>query len=134
MLWLTGGGLVIALLMIAGLLMLVLYQGMGTFWPSGLPRFETKDGQVIMGEVTRTERYGDEGEGKRQLVRTGNFDITGEHFRWIDDDFISDRVLPPWAFVIERTVWGIFYGFPKAFIFEGQTVADDPAGIYGNYK
>ena len=29
MLWLTGGGLVIALLMIAGLLMLVLYQGMG---------------------------------------------------------------------------------------------------------
>ena len=134
MVWLTGGGLVISLLMIVGLLVLVLFHGMGTFWPSELPRFVTKDGQVVMGEVTRQERYEDEDSGGRKLVRTGNFDLSGEHFRWIDDSSIVDRTLPPWALVIERTEWGIFYGFPKAFIFEGETVAADPAGVYEKYQ
>ncbi|MDF1525710.1 MAG: phosphate ABC transporter permease PstA [bacterium] len=134
MVWLTGGGLIISLLMIVGLLILVFYQGMGTFWPSELPRFETGDGQVVMGEVARAEIYGDGEMGGRKLVRTGNFDLTGEHFRWIEDSSISGRTLPPWALVVERTEWGIFYGFPKAFIFDGQTVADEPAGIYRKYK
>ena len=133
MVWLTGGGLVISLLMIVGLLLLVLYQGMGTFWPSDLPRFVTVDGQVVMGEVTRTERYGDEDESERLLLRTGNFDLSGEHFRWVEDGSVAERTLPPWALVVERTEWGIFYGFPKAFVFDGEVVADDPAGIFEKY-
>ena len=133
MVWLTGGGLVISLLMIVGLLLLVVYQGMGTFWPSELPRFITKDNQVVMGEVTRTEHYSDEKEGGRRLVRTGNFDLTGEHFRWIEDSSVAERTFPQWAVVIERTEWGIFYGYPRAFIFDGQVVAADPAGVYQKY-
>ena len=34
MLWLAGGGLVVCLLMVLGLLGLVLWQGMTTFWPA----------------------------------------------------------------------------------------------------
>lgn len=132
MVWLTGGGLIISLIMIVGLLFLVFYQGMGTFWPSELPRLKTKDGQVFLGEVTRTEKYGDE-TGGRKLVRIGNFDLTGEHFRWIKDTNIVEQTLPPWALVVERTEWGIFYGIPKAFVFDGRTVADEPAGIYRKY-
>jgi phosphate transport system permease protein len=134
MLWLTGGGLAISLLMIVGLLMLVFYQGMGTFWPAEVPRFETRDGQVFMGEVTRQEQTAEKGQETRKLVRTGNFDLTGEHFRWINGKDIVKRTLPPWAVVIERTEWGIFYGFPKAFILDGQTVADDPAGTYEKFN
>jgi phosphate transport system permease protein len=133
MVWLTGGGLIISLLMIVGLLTLVLYQGMGTFWPTELLHLEIKDGQFVMGEVTRTESGRDDEIGRRKLVRTGNFDLTGEHFRWIEDRTIVNQTLPPWAFVVERTEWGIFYGFPKAFVFDGQTVADEPAEIYRKY-
>jgi phosphate transport system permease protein len=134
MVWLTGGGLVVSLLMIVGLLMLVLYQGMGTFWPASIPLFETKDGLTFMGDVTRVERTGENGSGTRRLLRTGNFDLTGEHFRWIDDSTIARESLPEWTLVVERTEWGIFYGFPKAFIFDGKTVAETPEEAYARYR
>lgn len=57
MLWLTGGGLVTCLVMIIGLLLLVLYQGVTTFWPVPVERFATVSGAVHMGEVTRTDIY-----------------------------------------------------------------------------
>ena len=84
-----------------------------------------------MGEVTRTETFepgpevvtGLEGaarsaaeaeladrEGRlhRRLVRTGNFEITGEHFRWVEDFLIGSRGVekPDWALLFERTAWG----------------------------
>ncbi|MDT8395922.1 MAG: phosphate ABC transporter permease PstA [bacterium] len=140
MVWLTGGGLVISILMIVGLLSLVLYQGMKTFWPSHIKRVVTTDGSVFMGEVTRIEdpfRNPDDVEGKqtggRRLFRTGNFDITGEHYRWIENDQVAEEEQSEWALVIERTEWGIFYGFPKEFQVEGQTVATDPGEIYAKF-
>jgi phosphate transport system permease protein len=134
MVWLMGGGLVVSLLMIVGLLMLVLYQGMGTFWPSNIPQFKTKDGLTLMGDVTRVELTGEKGSGTRRLLRTGNFDLTGEHFRWVDDSSITSESFPEWALVIERIEWGIFYGFPKAFIFDGKTVSDTPEEVYAKYR
>ena len=38
MLWITGGSLVLGVVMIIGLLLLVVYLGMGTFWPRELQR------------------------------------------------------------------------------------------------
>ena len=55
MVWLTGGSLAIALVMIAGLLALILYQGGRTFWPGELVRFETVEGRPYLGEVTARE-------------------------------------------------------------------------------
>ena len=43
MLWLTGGGLILCVLMIVGLLALVLYQGSTTFWPSPVVQIKTHD-------------------------------------------------------------------------------------------
>jgi hypothetical protein len=43
--WLTGGGLVISLAMVVGLLVLVLSQGVATFWPGPLVRLELDDGR-----------------------------------------------------------------------------------------
>ncbi|MFW5840183.1 MAG: hypothetical protein ACOCZE_06350, partial [Planctomycetota bacterium] len=56
-------------------------------------------------------------EVRRRLVRTGNYDLTNEHFNWVPDYAIADggQSQPEWALLLERTEWGRFYGFPQAF-------------------
>lgn len=154
MLWLTGGGLAVCALMIAGLLALVLWQGAVTFWPKPVERFVTADGDVSMGEVTRRESYrpgaaelaaldgeageaaraaaADDGHLDRLLLRTGNFDLTQEHFRWIDRHRIAREGVsrPHWALVIERRTWGRFYGLPVGFVVDDSVVATDPAAVW----
>lgn len=59
--WLTGGALATALVMIVGLLTLVVYQGLRTFWPHRVVQLEvnTGDGETttFLGEVTRQESF-----------------------------------------------------------------------------
>lgn len=57
MLWLTGGGLVVCLLMVIGLLGLVLWQGITTFWPVPVIQVRTVSEQTLMGEITREDVY-----------------------------------------------------------------------------
>lgn len=152
LLWLTSGGLAIALAMISGLLALVFAQGVDTFWPVPVVRIETFDGHVAMGEVTRQEEFRPEasvlqalapvereralamagsGDGpvERRLVRTGNFELTGEHFRWVNAFSVQAETRPPWALVIERRAWGRFYGEPVTFLVDGTVVADTPEAV-----
>lgn len=148
--WLAGGGLALCLVMIVALVLLVLYQGGSTFWPSPLERFETRTGGAVQGEVTRDETFvpgpevldalgpeelaaaeaqlASEGGVRRRLVRTGNFDLTGEHFRWIPDYELGPegRTEPAWGVVIERLTWGRFYGTPAAFLLDGEVIAEGP--------
>ena len=135
--WLTGGALVVCAAMVAGLLALVLWKGLATFWPRPVALIET-DGGVYMGEVTRHDDYlpGAEvlaeltpesraaaerqlaaaGRAGRRLVRTGNFRLTQSHFSWVDDFAVRGESRPEWAVVAERLEWGRFYGFPEAFV------------------
>lgn len=117
MLWTTGGALAVCTAMVAGLLLLVFWHGLRTFWPQAVFRVETPGGPY-MGEITRHERYvpeGGEREIGRRLVRTGNFRITQTHFHWVsDDDFLSEDA-PEWALVVERLEWGRFYGLLEGF-------------------
>lgn len=146
MMWLTAGTLVIALFMTTGLLLLILVRGVGTFWPMPLARFELVDGTVQIGEVTRRNRYKPSvtaveslpreerpaaeaflrrqlGWSTRWLVRTGNFDVTGVHFKWISDFTLANRITPQWAVIFERLTWGRFYGEPVAFFIDGKATA-----------
>ena len=159
MLWLTGGGLVICLIMIVGLLVLVLYQGSSTFWPAPLIHLETSNGRVFLGEVTRRETFRptehtisalppataaaarealrtEDGLAARRLLRTGNYELTNEHFVWINDFEIAPggETEPEWAMVFERLAWGRFYGSPKEFRIAGETVATDPVRIWDLYR
>lgn len=152
MLWLTGGGLVVAVVMIVALMALVFVQGLVTFWPKHVQQFTLKNGTVYMGEVTRDDTYKpepgifdslptqvqqdittNEGWAHRELVRTGNFDITNTHFHWVEDFNIESRSEPQWATVIERNAWGRFYGMPKAFILDGKTIATTPDSAWAEY-
>lgn len=139
MIWLTGGGLVVALVMIAGLLALVVAQGVTTLWPTPLVRYRLRDGRALMGEVTRSERFARPGsEGRetahRVLLRTGNFELTGEHFNWVSDFDIESSDLPEWGVVVERESWGRFYGTPKSVVIEGKSVAGEPAKAWALFK
>lgn len=56
-LWLTGGGLVLCVTMIIGLLILIVYQGITTFWPVSVVSVQTVSDNVFMGEITREDTY-----------------------------------------------------------------------------
>lgn len=155
MVWLTGGGLVVGLLMVAALVGFVFWQGFVTFWPGPVLTLSTRDGLVAMGEVTRTEHFrpeaaavavfgpeataavaaataaGEDGV-RRRLVRTGNFELTGEHFRWVEDFRLGadGETREPWAFVFERTSWGRFYGVPEAVVDGDSVLAEGPEAAW----
>jgi phosphate transport system permease protein len=154
-LWLTWGALAACLVMILGLLGYVVIRGVQTFWPLSVVKIETLDGRVYMGEVTREETYrpdqgvfdalpeeaasrrrrqvkAREGWERRRLVRIGNYELTGEHFAWVGDSEILEQgeSRPRWAVVFERLAWGRFYGEPKAFLSNEETVAGDPQEIW----
>ncbi|MEM6797415.1 MAG: hypothetical protein AAF725_25825, partial [Acidobacteriota bacterium] len=139
MVWLTGGALAVCALMVAGLLLLVLARGLSTFWPRAIVKMETPDGRVFMGEVTREDSYrptqnvleGLEGPiasnaereleasggfAFRELLRTGNFRLTQNHFSWVSAWEVAERSEPEWAMLVERMEWGVFYGFPEALV------------------
>ena len=157
MLWLTAGALVIALVMTLGLLALILARGLGTFRPAPLALFRTVDGSAHLGEVTRRDRYRpapsaieslpaaaqeparrlldrQRGWSTRWLVRTGNFDLTGVHFRWVEDFTLTERTAPEWAVVLERLTWGRFYGEPAAFLVDGAVTAAGPEAAWREFE
>lgn len=149
MVWFTGGALVVCATMITGLLGLVLWNGLPTFWPGPLIRVQRLNGQVVMGEVTREETFrvtadmlgnleGEERQAaeaqlktrgpyreSRRLFRTGNYELTNEHYRWVNafDVTAKGEELPNWGVVVERVEWGRFYGEPVRF---SQRVPRDP--------
>ena len=57
MIWLTGGALAVAVMMIVGLLVLVVYQGLQTFWPEPVEAIVTDDGNVYLGEIAGEQSY-----------------------------------------------------------------------------
>ncbi|MBM4130659.1 phosphate ABC transporter permease PstA [bacterium] len=148
MVWLTGGGLVVGLVMVAALVGFVFWQGLVTFWPGPVVALRTTDGRVALGEVTRTEFYvpdsaaaaalgpeaaaaaaaemaAGDGRVRRRLVRIGNFELTGEHFRWVEDFRLAPggESRETWSFVFERTSWGRFYGTPEACVLGDSALA-----------
>jgi phosphate transport system permease protein len=130
--WLTGGGLAVGLVMVVGLLLLIMVNGLGFFWPSDVVEFSLSDGRVVLGQITDREaipqteatvgsvRY-------RIKIKQGNRDIYGNDFVWVDESDVSRRELPLDAIVIERREWGNLYGAIKA-VRDGDTkVAEGPA-------
>ena len=153
MVWLTGGAMAVALTMIVVLLVLVFWQGLLTFWPAPAVRVATKTDEVFLGEVFRDDRYepgenvfenlpeevaaearatvaADDGWATRRLIRTGNVELTGTHFQWVDDFLVREETRPEWALVVERLsrgqAAGRFYGELTGFAVEGETAAAAP--------
>jgi phosphate transport system permease protein len=118
MTWLTGGTLALNLLLVAGLLGLLVWNGAGAFWPRPVVVLTLTDATKVMGEVHGYEAIPQEDASALTLTRlklkVGNRDLGGAEFRWIDESQIVARAYPPEAVVIERREWGNFYGFVAA--------------------
>ncbi|HEX9898411.1 MAG TPA: phosphate ABC transporter permease PstA [Candidatus Methylomirabilis sp.] len=125
--WLTGGALAISLIMVAGLVFLVMANGLGFFWPSAVVRLTLTDGTVLLGQVTQREKIPQPGappgtpERYRIQLKVGNRDLYGADFLWVEEEKIAKRETPPEALVIERREWGNLYGVIRA-VKEGERV------------
>ncbi|MEW6363341.1 MAG: phosphate ABC transporter permease PstA [Acidobacteriota bacterium] len=140
--WLTGCGLAVAALMIAGLLLLVFYNGVSTFWPKRIVELTLTDGSKVLGELSRWERYkvtpeelnglgaaaqkriaAAGGWSRRYLVRTGNFDLYGDDFKWVEEWKVARQTYPGDAWMVERTEWGPAIGYLRSPARDGVAMA-----------
>ncbi|UCE63898.1 MAG: phosphate ABC transporter permease PstA [Nitrospirota bacterium] len=114
--WLCGSGLMVSILMIGGLLLLIMMNGLGYFWPKGLVEFTLNDGTMVLGQLTGREVIPESAtpelpDGKFRIqVKVGNRDLYGLDFQWLDEDQIQTREQPGEVLSIERREWGKFFG------------------------
>jgi len=130
--WLTGGALAFSLVMVAGLVFLVMVNGLGFFWPSRIARLTLTDGKELIGQIVEREKIPQPGASSeaparyRNKVKVGNRDLYGADFVWIDETNIARNDWPAEAVLIERQEWGNLYGFIKAVREEDRVVAQGP--------
>jgi len=137
--WLTAGSLALAIAMIAGLLLLITVRGAATFWPRPLELIELSDGRRALGEVTGREQAVAAAPGAaeriaRRLVRTANFELSGNHYEWFDDRAIAATSRPEWATAVERLEGGRFHGFPVRLKHGDTLVAEGPTEVWAAYE
>ncbi len=129
--WLTGGALALAIMMITGLLAFIAIRGASTFWPVPLELVELADGRRALGEVSEKEEAeaataAVTGRSARRLVRTANFEVSGKHYEWFDDAAIAEVSRPEWATALERLEGGRFHGFPVRLLHGDEVIAVGP--------
>ena len=130
--WLTGSALAFCLLLIAGLIVIILVNGLRQFWPSDVEEIRLIDGGTVLGEVWNRERIPSEGdemhgveEAYRIRVKTGNRDVYDLDFRWIDEAEIEERATPADVIALERWEWGNFYGYFRELREGSEVIATD---------
>ncbi len=111
--WLTGGALCVALLMVAGLVGLILMNGLGFFWPREVTRLTLLDGKTVTGQLVEREEIPGKPGQHRVKLKVGNRDLYGADFLWLDESQVGGRAHPPEVAVIERTEWGVLIGTIK---------------------
>jgi len=119
--WLTGGALALALIMVVGLIGIILVNALGFFWPSQVVRVGLRDGTTVLGSVVERERIPGTIGQHRVKLRVGNRDLFGADFVWIDEAQIVRRERPGDVAVIERTEWGYLIGTISA-LREGERI------------
>ncbi len=142
--WMTAGAVSVNLILVIGLLLLIATRGLGHFWPADLVEYQYHDNEhpetVIIGEevgeslqpAAQARAAGHEvPDGAeyllQHLVKTGNRDILGSDFRWIQDQYIVRKSETADLIVIERREWGNFYGRLLAVKDNGATIAEGEA-------
>jgi phosphate transport system permease protein len=138
--WLNAAAVSTSLIMVIAVLSLVLVRGVGNFWPASITQFSyQEDGKplrtvigekvdtsitpTIMAKSTGHKMADDEDTLVQYLVKTGNRDITGADFRWIEARKVKEQSKPEALIAIERREWGNFYGQLFAVQENGKTIA-----------
>ena len=125
--WGCAAGVSVSLLMVFGLLLLIVINGLGYFWTANIVELTLKGGQHVMGQLAGREVIPrsvtpDRPEGKGRLrVKIGNRDISGLDFKWVNEDQIVSQSYPADTVLLERREWGNMYGRVKA-VYKGETL------------
>jgi phosphate transport system permease protein len=138
--WLNAAAVSISIIMVVGVLGLVTVRGVGHFWPSQVMQFryqeEGAQPRTIIGEKVDTSitpalmakstgHVMADGEDTlvQYLIKTGNRDLTGADFIWIEARNVKEQTEPLDMMVIERREWGNFYGRLLEVKESGKTIA-----------
>lgn len=130
MVWLSAAALSLTLLSAITLLIVIMVNGLGVFWPSNIEEVHLKDGSKIFGQLIRSEENADN-TGLRRQYKIANRDLYGLDFRWIEESQIEESVYPDELLVLERIEHGDFYGRVKD-IRTGRS--DSPAANLANLR
>ena len=133
--WFTGAGLGVSLLMIAGMIGLILVNGLGFFWPRPIVRLTLTDNTSLLGEIVTREAIPKPGDPEhlrdhRIQVKVGNRDLFGADFRWVDEHAVSARTEPREAVYIERREYGPFIGMPVRLKDGDKEIASGVDGVW----
>ena len=140
-LWGFGGALCLGIILIAGFLMMVAWNGFTTFWPKPIVQIELRDGTLVAGEPARYGRFrvgadvlqrlspeqrmeieARGGYSDRVLYRTANFDLYGNDFRWVPDFEVRNISYPTDFLLFERQEWGPFIGRIAGLVLDDRPV------------
>ncbi len=116
LIWLSGGALALAVLLITGLLLLVFVSGFTFFWPFRLATAERPGQAPVMGVVTNVQEERQDAGGQvmraaQTQFKTGNREVYGFDFLWVKKEALGAIRYEPTAVALEREEYGDFYGF-----------------------
>ncbi len=138
--WLNAAAVSTCLIMVMGVLGLVAVRGVGHFWPGQVTQFSYQEAgapaQTLIGEKIETSvmtatmakdsgfKMADNEDILVQYqLKTGNRDLTGADFRWIQERYVKEQITPANIMVVERREWGNFYGRLVAVKEAGNVIA-----------
>ncbi len=134
--WLTGGAVATSLIMIVAILLLIMKNGLGFFWPSDIALVTLKTDEKLLGQIVNREAIPQPGAAAgttlkyRIQLKMGNRDIYGLDFKWVDVEDIKGIDYPENALCLERREWGNMYGFVKELKIEGSTISGKDSNIW----
>ncbi len=128
--WVAGGALATVLMGALTLLLVVLYNGLGVFWPARIEQVQLADGKHFLGR--RLESQSDPQRGTQVRFKTANreFHPDRQDFRWVAQSDIVAMECPADVTVLERQANGDFYGVLRDVKAPGLELPEnsDPAG------
>ena len=140
--WMTAGGVSIAVIMTLGLLAVIATRGLAHFWPADVIeatyQIPGEAPRVMAGELVQAEEVPrarlaaaglpvDVNGGEfmtRELLKVGNRELFGADFSWVVAEWTRDAHTPADLLVMERREWGNFYGYLVNVKQGGQVIAE----------
>jgi len=130
--WLTAMGLTIGLFMVVYLIGLIIFNGLGAFWPARVAQIDLKEGSKagindsrrFGGKIVKVQQKATRGDDTRDQsewqVMVGNKDAYGFGFKYLDHADIEVVSYPTEIMVIERLEYGEAIGVPVALQIKGE--------------
>lgn len=137
--WFTGLGLALSLLMVAGLLGVILFNGFTVFWPKRVSLLTLKEGagvanvgRVIAAETAATREKHDDSHTVERLCFLGNKDVYGQAFAYVAEASIAKEEFPENLVAAERVEYGNAFFNPVSLkLGDGTTVVAGDAAFAG---